>query len=124
MYSICKLKFVLGRKVITTHPMIIHSFIENVDTTHPRVSSLPTGMVRHDYMGCLENVEVSTCKKTVDTHMAELVGNYSWSNIYTRPVWVLSMDRVRSGVNQWADRGQVPNNTNYLLYFLTPGDLT
>eukprot|EP01036_Dinobryon_divergens_P022433 gene22433-30686_t len=92
--------------VITTHPMIIHSFIENVDSTHPRVSSLPTGMVRHDYMGCLENVEVSRCKKTVDTHIAELAGNYSWFNIYTRPVWVLSMDRVRSGMNQWADRGQ------------------
>ncbi len=69
-------------------------------------------MVRHDYMGCLENVEVSSCKKTVDTHVAELVGNYSWSNIYTRPVWVLSMDRVRSGVNQWADRGQVLYITN------------
>ena len=77
-------------------------------------------MVRHDYMGCLENVEVSSCKKTVDTHVAELVGNYSWSNIYTRPVWVLSMDRVRSGVNQWADRGQVLYITNtppsYILY--------
>ena len=80
-------------------------------------------MVRHDYMGCLENVEVSSCKKTVDTHVAELVGNYSWSNIYTRPVWVLSMDRVRSGVNQWADRGQVLYITNttpcvYLISFL------
>ena len=97
----------LSRKIITTHPNILHSFIENVDATHPRVSSLPTGMVRHDYMGCGENVVVSNCKRTVDTHVAELVRNYTWSDIYSRPVWVLSMDRVRSGLNQWTDRGEV-----------------
>ena len=43
----------------------------------------------------------------MDTHVAELVRNYTWSDIYSRPVWVLSMDRVRSGLNQWTDRGEV-----------------
>mmetsp|Transcript_3145 Transcript_3145/g.4437 ORF Transcript_3145/g.4437 Transcript_3145/m.4437 type:complete len:239 (-) Transcript_3145:141-857(-) len=63
-------------------------------------------MVRHDYMGCLESVDVSSCSHTVDTHIAAMARNYSWSDIYTRPVWVLSMDRVRSGLGQWADRGE------------------
>lgn len=39
-------------RTITSHPTILHTFIENLDLTHPRVSSLPTGMVRHDYMAC------------------------------------------------------------------------
>lgn len=77
-------------QILVESPQIIHWFAENHDLTHPKVSTLPTGM--------------STGFNPDDRT------DFPWNisiPILQRPMKVLVSDRVRSGTGQWALRREV-----------------
>lgn len=82
-------------KAMIDSPRIIHWFIENHDEEHPKVSTLPCGIVNH---GPGSN----------DLGITILLNQYrnlTATGPLQKTIQVLSVDRFRSGQGQWKDRG-------------------
>jgi hypothetical protein len=77
-------------QTILNSPQIIHWFCENHDLSHPKISTLPTGM-------SIANPD--------DT--SDFPDSSSIPSLLSRPLKVLVSDRVRSGTGTWALRGEV-----------------
>ena len=72
------------------HQNVIHWFCENHDLTHPKLSTLPTGM---DF--------------DKDDHRDDFPDASSVKPLQERPLKVLVSDRVRNGLGTWALRAEV-----------------
>jgi hypothetical protein len=74
---------------LVNHPQVAHWYAENRDTTHPKFSSLPTGMLQ--YSPDLDNITSS---------------DSPYIPIEKRALRFMSADRVRAG-SQWQERADV-----------------
>ena len=91
------------RRIISSES-VVHWFAENRDVYHPKISSMPTGMIGED----LDN-------------------EYDFSHIeyiplHERPKMIMSADRLRAGA-QWRDRWLVESwclNTSYCMRPMAP----
>jgi hypothetical protein len=79
----------LNWQLLTNHPQIIHWYCENHDLNHPRVSTLPLGVVE-DVEG-MEHVDIMGAALAVED----------------RPLQFLVAHRVRTGMKQWKTRANV-----------------
>jgi len=79
--------------ILVNDGKLIHWFAENHDLSHPKVSTLPTGM--------------SLGVPDVDTHTFSDLSNITILPLAERPyLQVLMSDRVRNGRGQWALRAE------------------
>jgi hypothetical protein len=76
-------------QLLTTHPQILHWFCGNHDLTHPRVSTLPVGIV--EGVEGMQHVNISTPPVPLQR----------------RPIQFFVAHRVRSGIGQWETRVNV-----------------
>eukprot|EP01036_Dinobryon_divergens_P026941 gene26940-35640_t len=85
-----KRKFLPLWKEITEHNLLLRWYVENHDLVHPKVSTMPIGLKPTDF---IRNNQKDFLRK---------IENIT-KPLYSRPLKVLSVDRVRDGP-QWADR--------------------
>jgi hypothetical protein len=76
-------------QLLTSHPQILHWFCENHDLNHPRVSTLPVGVV--EGVEGMQHVNISEPRIP----------------LLRRPIQFLVAHRVRTGIGQWENRVNV-----------------
>lgn len=75
-------------KEITSHKHLLHWYVENHDELHPKVSTMPIGL---------------NPKEFHPDDRSEFIPEANLTQLWQRPLKILSIDRVRSGP-QWASR--------------------
>ena len=91
-------------QTLLNSPQVIHWYAENHDLTHPKISTLPTGM----------SVEHPDDQTDYPTDRSQIVP------IQKRPIKVLLSDRVRTGTGTWALRAQVAHMCSNSSLCVTP----